>query len=75
MGLFEQLSGGAQMNPQQMMNQLRQNPAATLKQAGMNIPDGMSDPQQIINYLLQTGQVNNPRLQMVQQLAGRFFKR
>lgn len=75
MGLFEQLGGGVQMNPQQMMNQLRQNPAATLKQAGMNIPDGMSDPQQIINYLLQTGQVNNPRLQMVQQLAGRFFKR
>lgn len=75
MGLFEQLGSGTQINPQQMMNQLRQNPAATLKQAGMNIPDGMSDPQQIINYLLQTGQVNNPRLQMVQQLAGRIFKR
>lgn len=75
MGLFEQLGGGVQMNPQQMMNQLRQNPAATLKQAGLNIPDGMNDPQAIINHLLQTGQINNPRLQMVQQLAGRFFKR
>ena len=76
MSLFEQLGRGKQqMNPMQMMNQLRQNPAATLKQAGLNIPDGMSDPQAIINHLLQTGQVNNPRLQMAQQLAGRFFRR
>lgn len=63
MSLFNQLG-----NQPNMMNQLRANPAAILKQRGLNIPDGMTDPQQIINHLLQTGQINNSRLQMAQQM-------
>lgn len=63
MSLFNQLG-----NQPNMMNQLRANPAAMLKQRGLNIPDGMTDPQQIINHLLQTGQINNSRLQMAQQM-------
>ena len=66
MSLFNQL--GANQNPTQMISQLRVNPAAMLKQRGLNIPDGMNDPQQIINHLLQTGQINNSRLQMAQQM-------
>lgn len=63
MSLFNQLG-----NQPNMMNQLRANPAAILKQRGLNIPDGMTDPQQIINHLIQTGQINNSRLQMAQQM-------
>jgi hypothetical protein len=63
MSLFNQLG-----NQPNMMNQLRANPAAMLKQRGLNIPEGMNDPQQIINHLLQTGQINNSRLQMAQQM-------
>jgi hypothetical protein len=63
MSLFNQLG-----NQPNVMNQLRANPAAMLKQRGLNIPDGMNDPQQIINHLLQTGQINNSRLQMAQQM-------
>lgn len=63
MSLFNQLG-----NQPNMMNQLRANPAAMLKQRGLNIPDGMTDPQQIINHLIQTGQINNSRLQMAQQM-------
>lgn len=63
MSLFNQLG-----NQPNMMNQLRANPAAMLKQRGFNIPDGMTDPQQIINHLIQTGQINNSRLQMAQQM-------
>ncbi|MBQ2141428.1 MAG: hypothetical protein II433_10095 [Acidaminococcaceae bacterium] len=63
MSLFNQLG-----NQPNMMTQLRANPAAMLKQRGLNIPDGMTDPQQIINHLLQTGQINNSRLQMAQQM-------
>lgn len=63
MSLFNQLG-----NQPNMMNQLRANPAAMLKQRGLNIPDGMNDPQQIINHLIQTGQINNSRLQMAQQM-------
>ena len=67
MSLFDQL----QMNPQQMLQQLRADPAGTLRQRGLNIPQGMTNPQQILNHLMQTGQVSNPRLQQAMQMIGR----
>ena len=74
MSLFEQLrtpTNTQTVSPAQLMNQLRANPAAMLKQRGLNIPAGMNDPQQIINHLMQTGQINNSRLQMAQQMLSR----
>jgi len=72
MSLFDALGGGTpKMNPMQMIQQLRQNPAAMLRQAGMTIPDGMSNPQQIVQHLVQSGQVSNTRLQSVMQMMGR----
>ena len=72
MSLFDSLSNPRQSvrqsNPMQTLQQLRSNPAAMLRQAGMNVPDGMNDPQQIVNHLLQSGQVNNTRLQQAQQM-------
>jgi len=53
---------------QQMISQLRQNPAALLKQAGLNIPSGMNDPQQIIQHLLNSGQVPQQRYQQIMQM-------
>lgn len=54
----------------QMLQQLRANPAQVLQQAGLNIPQGMNDPNAIIQHLLQSGQVPqeayNKALQMVQ---------
>ena len=76
MSLFDSLSNKQQQkNPFQLVEQLKTNPWSTLREAGLNIPEGMHDPQQIINYLLQSGQVNSPRFQMAQQLAGRLFRR
>lgn len=57
------------MNPMQMIQQLRQNPAQMLQQGGFTIPDGMNNPQEIINHLLQSGQITSNRLNMVQQMA------
>lgn len=48
--------------PMEMLQQLRQNPSAVLKQAGYNVPENMTNPQQILNHLLQSGQVTNARL-------------
>ena len=62
-------------DPRQMLQQLKSNPSSTLKQAGLDIPDGMDNPGQIINYLLSSGQVNNARLQMAQRMMGMFGKR
>lgn len=59
-------------NPLQMLNALRNDPVGILRSCGMNIPDGMNNPQEIINHLLQSGQVPQTRyaqlLQNMQQL-------
>ena len=60
------------MNPMQMMNQFRQNPIGILQQVGYQIPEGMSDPQQIVNHLMQSGQLPNDRLQKAQQMLSMF---
>ena len=75
MSIYDQLGGGNRptpMNPMQMLAQLRRNPAGVLKQAGLSIPAGMNNPQQIINHLLQTGQVPQNRYQQAMQMAQRF---
>lgn len=59
---------------QQAMQYLRANPVEVLKRSGLNIPQGMNDPQQIVQHLLQSGQITNPRLQMIQHIAGQLFR-
>ncbi len=62
----------AQINPMQMMQQLRADPSGFLRKAGLNIPFGMTDPQQIVNHLTQSGQVTQQRYQQaVQMLHGK----
>lgn len=69
MGIFDQLGQNKQpANPMQMLQQLRSNPVSMLKQAGYNIPDGMNNPQQMVNYLLQSGQVPQSRYQQALQM-------
>lgn len=70
--LYNALNGQAQMpvvNLQNALSQLRSNPSAILRQAGLNIPDGLNDPQSIINHLLQSGQINQNKLAQAQQMA------
>ncbi len=73
MSIFDSLGHAPrqQMNPMQMMQQLRNNPAAMLKARGLNVPDGMTNPQQIVQHLLNSGQISNSKLQMVMQMMGR----
>lgn len=59
-------------NLQNALSQIKSNPAALLRQAGLNVPDGMTNPQQIINHLLQSGQINQSKLAQAQQMAGAF---
>ena len=78
MSLFDSLGNSAApqtSDPQQALQRLKSDPSSTLRQAGYNIPSGMNNPGQIINYLLQSGQINNSRLQMVQRMAGMFGRR
>ena len=56
---------------QDALGQLRQNPSGILRQAGFNVPGNLSNPQQIVQHLMQTGQVPQNRMaQVMQMLSG-----
>lgn len=45
-----------------------QNPVRALMEARLNIPQGMNSPDQIIQHLLNTGQVSQDRVNQVMQM-------
>lgn len=69
------LFGGAPnmgVNPMAMLAQLKTNPLGALRQAGFNIPENMSNPQAIIQHLMNSGQISQQQLTQAQQMAGMF---
>lgn len=60
------------MNPMQMLQQLRQNPVQMLRQAGLNVPDNLNDPNQIIQHLMNSGQVSQDAYNRARQMAAQF---
>lgn len=80
MSIFADLGGNqpqAAQRPdmQQLLAQLKADPAGMMKKAGLSIPAGMNNPQQIINHLLQSGQIGNQRLQAVYQIMRQMPRR
>lgn len=66
-----------QVDPHQMQQafqndlaSLKADPIAYAKAHGKNIPDGMTDPNQMLQYMLRNTNTNNPRYQMVMRLLG-----
>jgi len=68
--LFNMLGGGS--NPMQMLMQLKQNPLGLLQRVGFNIPTNLNNPQQIVEHLTKTGQINQAQLNQAQQMARMF---
>jgi hypothetical protein len=64
--------GMPRMNPMQMLQQLRQNPVQMLRQAGLNVPDNLNDPNQIIQHLMNSGQISQQRYEQARQMAAQF---
>lgn len=60
------------MNPMQMLQQLQQNPVQFLKQAGLNIPDNLNSPNDIIQHLMNSGQVSQEAYNRARQMVNRF---
>lgn len=79
MGLFDQLGSkpAAQVDPRQAFQNdlasLKSNPIAYARAHGKNIPEGITDPNQMSQYLLRSAQVNNPRYQTAMRLIGSMF--
>lgn len=67
---FGALGGGN--NPLTMLNQLKSNPLALLNKAGYNIPQNLNSPQQIIQYLMNSGQISQAQVNNAQQMARNF---
>ena len=54
-------------NIMQMVNQFKQNPMAMLSQR-YNIPQNLNNPNEIIQYLLNTGQVSQSQVNNAMQM-------
>ena len=57
----------------QMYQQFRQNPMAMLSQK-YNIPQNLNDPNEIIQHLLNTGQVSQSQVNQAMQMRQYFGK-
>ena len=70
MSLFDQLGNQQPQNPQQALAEIKARPANYLSRSGYSVPDGMSDPQQIVHHLIESGQVPQTRLTKAMRMLG-----
>lgn len=57
------------LNMMNMLNKLTKNPAQTLLESGLNVPNEIANnPQQIVQYLLNSGQVNQQQVNQAMQM-------
>lgn len=59
-------------NMMQMLGQLKQNPMALLQRARLNVPANLSDPQQMIQHLMNSGQITQQQYDQARQMAQMF---
>lgn len=60
------------VNPMQMLQQLRQNPVQMLRQAGLNVPDNLNSPNDIIQHLMNSKQITQQQYERARQMAAQF---
>ena len=68
--LFGMMGGG--MNVMQLLVQFRQNPLAMLQRAGFSVPANISNPQQMIQHLMNSGQISQQQFDQARQMAQQF---
>lgn len=69
---YNAINGQNAVNPAQMLAQLKSDPVGFLNRAGMNLPNGVNSPQEIIQYLMNNGRISQQQLNYAQQMAKRF---
>lgn len=57
------------MNPMQMIQQLKANPIQFLQRAGFNVPNNITSPNDIIQHLMNSGQVSQDAYNRARQMA------
>ena len=61
-----------QMNPMQMIQQLKTNPMQFLQRAGFNVPSNLNSPNDIIQHLMNSGQISQDVYNRARQMAAQF---
>ena len=61
-------------SPFNMLNQLKSNPTEFLAKRGINLPECMNDPNDIIKHLMDTGKVSQAQYNNAMN-AARMFRR
>ena len=61
--------GGGKPNLMQMIQQIKANPAQFLLQSKFNVPQGMSDPNAIVQHLLSSGQISQDQINRAYSMA------
>ena len=71
---FFNAMGGGQPNMMQMVQQLKANPMQFLMQRKFNLPQNIdtSNPQAIINHLVQSGQISQEQMNRAYSMAKQF---
>lgn len=59
-------------NPMQMVQQLKANPIQFLQRAGLNVPNNITSPNDIIQYLMSSGQVSQAQYNKAREMAKMF---
>lgn len=62
------------MNIFQMINQIKSNPAAVLSQR-FNVPQNLNNPNDIIQHLMNTGQISQQQYNAANQAARKYFNK
>lgn len=62
------------MNILQMINQIKSNPAAVLSQR-FNVPQNLNNPNDIIQHLMNTGQISQQQYNAANQAARQYFNK
>ena len=60
------------LNPMQLMQmlpQLKGNPMQFLAQRGIQVPQGMTNPQQIVQQMLNSGRITQAQVDQARQMA------
>lgn len=60
------------MQVMSMLPQLMSNPLGFLRQRGFNVPDNLNDPNQIVQHLMNSGQVSQDMYNSARQVAQNF---
>lgn len=60
------------MNVLSMLPQLKANPLGMLRQYGFNVPNNINNPNDIIQHLMNSGQVSQEQYNQARQMAQTF---